>query len=72
MKAAKNKFSGEHDRVHQETHKVELCSFIFLNCVSVIQPRAVRRAGRVAGMEEFIWVDNSSEKSERALGRPRK
>jgi hypothetical protein len=31
----------------------------------VIQLRRVRRAGRVACMEEFIWVDNSGEKSEK-------
>ena len=36
---------------------------LFLNIVSVIQLRRVRRAERVARMEEFILVDNSGEKS---------
>jgi len=36
---------------------------LFLNIVSVIQLRRVRRARRVASMEEFILVDNSGEKS---------
>jgi hypothetical protein len=45
---------------------------LFSNIFNVIQPRRVRRAGRVARMEEFILVNNSCDKSEKALGRPRK
>jgi len=49
-----------------------LIVLFFQNCVSVIRPRRVRRAGRVARMEEFIWVDNSCEKLEKALRRVKK
>jgi len=42
--------------------KWSLTVLLFLYIVSVIQPRKVRRAGRVARLGEFIWVDNACKK----------
>jgi hypothetical protein len=75
MKAAKRNSqvdTSEFIKRHVLYIKWSSTALLFLNMVSVIQPRRVRRVGRVAHMEEFVWVDNSREKSEKTLGRPRK